>query len=258
MRSAAVTLALALTVQAGAASAAEDLRFIACPTYRDADAGKKSGCWLADDPRSGQRYDVSLSPTKPDWNHAVLVEGQVKAGAEDNCGGVLLDPVRVSVLPDDCVRSMLPAEGYKGHVFVLPPRNVAPLLAPRPAPGPPYVDKTFHLVFDFDKSFVVYQLTDYLLDESIAWIRAAKPRRIVITGWAATEPASVSGQTLSERPEIARERAEKVAEAFARMGIDRKSIEVRWKTGAKPAPVAGADGLSEPSRRRVDVETFQN
>ena len=60
-----------------ACAAAELVRFVACPVYRDTDAGKKSGCWLADDPATGRRYDVSQSPTKPDWNFEVLVEGRV-------------------------------------------------------------------------------------------------------------------------------------------------------------------------------------
>jgi hypothetical protein len=92
----------------------EQQRFIACPIYRDADAGRKSGCWLADEGTSGQRFDVSQAPTKPDWNHEVLVEGEVTSQQENACGGLVLNPVRVSVLPGPCTRHMLPAEGFPG------------------------------------------------------------------------------------------------------------------------------------------------
>src|SRR5581483_9393417 len=85
-------LAAAPTVAAPAA----ELRFVTCPIYRDTDAGRKSGCWLADSPEDGRRYDVTPSPTKPDWNYAVLVEGRPSAHQTDVCGGVVLDPVRVS------------------------------------------------------------------------------------------------------------------------------------------------------------------
>jgi hypothetical protein len=141
-------LAAGLVVAAAAGAADEQLRFVTCPVYRDTDAGKKSGCWLADERETGQRYDVSLAPTKPDWNRAVLVEGVVAEGQEKACGGIVLNPVRVSVLDSPCTRAMLPAEGYPGRVFVLPQRNVRPLSEPRPQPAPPFVSRTFHLLFD--------------------------------------------------------------------------------------------------------------
>jgi hypothetical protein len=230
---------------------------VACPIYRDTDSGRKSGCWLADDPATGRRYDISRGPTKPDWNHAVLVEGQSVSGAASPCGGLVLEPVRTSILPDPCPRRMLPAEGFKGNRFALPARNVAPMSVARPVPPPPYADRAFHLVYDFDKAFIVYQLDDYLLDEAITWIRAARPKRIVVTGWAAAEPVVVSGRTLAERAEVARERADTVVESLVRLGVSRSIIEVRWRADAQPAPVPGADGLAEPSRRRVDIETLQ-
>jgi hypothetical protein len=169
----------------------------------------------------------------------------------------MLDPVRTSVLSQPCPRHMLPAEGFPGRKYVLPPRNVAPISVERAAPPPPYADRVFHLVYDFDKAFNVYQLDDFLLDEAITWIRAARPARIVVTGWAATQPQVVSGVALAERPEIARVRAEAAAEALRRLGVEPARIEVRWRGDAAVAPAEGADGLADPSRRRVDIETFQ-
>ncbi|MEG3152489.1 OmpA family protein [Sphingomonas sp. ZT3P38] len=245
----------ALVAMAGLAggSAPETVRFITCPIYRDADSGKKSGCWLADDPASGRRFDVSQAPSKPDWNHEVLVEGRVSAAPGDPCGGVVLDPVRTSILPGACVRHMLPAEGYKGRPFVLPKRNVAPMSAVRAVPPGPYAPTTFHLFYDFDQAFLIYQYDDYLLDQAITWIRAAKPRAIIVTGYAATEPAIISGRRLAENATIARTRADRVAEALVRLGIDRRIITVRAVGKAAPVDVDTADGLAEPSRRRTDI-----
>jgi outer membrane protein OmpA-like peptidoglycan-associated protein len=104
---------------------------------------------------------------------------------------------------------------------------------------------------------MAYHLVDYLLDQAITWIRAANPRRIRVTGYAATRPASVSGHSLAERPAVARERAERVAEALFRLGVERSRIEVRWRSDSAVATVDGADGLAEPSRRRADIEVFQ-
>jgi len=234
-------------------SAPETLRFIACPIYRDADNGKKSGCWLADDPATGRRFDVSQAPSKPDWNHEVLVEGRVSAETGDPCGGVVLEPVRTSILPGDCTRHMLPAETYKGRRFVLPKRNVAPMSAERPVPPGPYVPTTFHLFYDFDRDFLIYQYDDYLLDQAATWIRAAKPRSIVVTGRAATDPVMVSGRSIAENPGIARARADRIAESLVRLGVDRRIITVRAEGKATPIDVDTADGLAEPSRRRVDI-----
>ena len=234
--------------------AAEEVRFISCPIYRDADAGRKSGCWLTDHAPSGVRYDISKAPTKPDWNYAVLVEGNVSATQDNACGGVVLDPVRVSVLPDACTRHMLPAEGFPGRRFVLPKRNVRPMSEARPSPPQPWSDRVFSLVFDFNRSFAVYQLDDYLLDQAITWIRAVKPRQIIITGFAATTPVQVSGHTLAEKPEVATARAEFAAESLRRLGVDPAILVVRTQLAAEPAVVEGADGLVEPSRRRVDID----
>lgn len=236
-----------------ASQSGETVRFIACPIYRDTDAGRKSGCWLVDDRASGRRFDVSGAPSKPDWSQEVLVEGRLAATGKSNCGGLLLDPVRTSILQGQCPRHMLPPEGFVGTKFVLPVRNVRPLSEPREAPKPPFKDRSFHLLFDFDKSFIVYQLDDYLLDQAITYIRGVHPKRVIVTGWAATDPAEVSGREIAEKPEIARARAEMVAEALTRLGVAKDKIEVRWQTGGKPVDAEGADGLAEPSRRRVDI-----
>ncbi len=245
-------LALAL-LSAGAQDMRDEVRFITCPIYRDADSGKKSGCWLAEDRASGRRYDVSLSPSKPDWNREVLIEGRVTDAAQTPCGGIVLDAVRTSILPGSCTRQMLPAEGYPGRKFVLPKRNLTPLSVVRTPPPGPYAARTFRLFFDFDQAFLIYQYDDFFLDNAIQWLRAAKPRSIVVTGYAATTPAEVSGRTIAEAPGIARVRAEKVAEALGRMGIDRRIIAVRWKLAATPVVAEEADGLAEASRRRVDI-----
>ncbi|MGZ8282666.1 MAG: hypothetical protein ACXWUN_06895 [Allosphingosinicella sp.] len=238
----------------GAASAeAQSVRFIACPVYRDADAGRKSGCWLADESASGVRYDVSRSPTLPDWNFEILVEGEPAAVQNNVCGGVVLEPVRVSVLPGHCTRHMLPAEGFPGRRFVLPPRNVRPMSEVRPPFAGTRETKTFHIMFDFNRAFMVYQLSDFLFDQAISYIRAVDPARIVVTGFAATDPATVSGREIAEDPAIAEARATLIRESLLRMGVPAERIELRHRTDPAVSNAEGADGLAEPSRRRVDI-----
>ncbi len=252
MRAWALILLLAPAVAQAAAQAGE-VRFVACPVYRDTDAGRKSGCWLADSPEDGRRYDVTPSPTKPDWNHAVLVEGKLAPGDANPCGGVVLDPARVSILPDPCVRAMLPAEGYPGRRFALPERNVRPLYEARQPFPEPLAERTFEIPFEFGRSFIVYQLSDYLIDQAVAYAVQAHARKVEITGWAATMPDVVSGHTLAEPAELAKARAEVAATWMTSLGIPADRVIVRWRSGARPIEMEGADGLVEPSQRRVDI-----
>ncbi len=251
----ALCLAFAIAPPALAQTPGETVRFLSCPVYRDVDAGRKSGCWLTDQRETGVRYDVTQAPTKPDWNHEILVEGVVSSET-DQCGGVVLNPVRVSVMPGVCTRQLLPAEGMKGVPFKLPPRNVRPLHEARAAPENPDQPATFHIMFDFNRDFIVYQLSDYLFDMAVAHIRGVSPARINVTGYAATTPAKVSGQTIAEDAAIAKRRAQTITDALVRMGVDPEIIRTRWKTGAKPADAPGADGLVEASRRRVEIEVI--
>ena len=252
VRHLAIALGLA-PLLAAAAPPAPDIQFIACPVYRDTDAGRKSGCWLATSRADGQRYDITRSPTKPDWNHAVLVEGRISEAAQDTCGGIVLDPVRVSVLPDACPRAVLPAQGAPGVRFGLPARNVRPMHEEREryvkGDGP----TQFDIPFDYGDDFTVYQLADYYLQNATLFAYDTAPSRIEVVGYAATTPWTVSGRVLREDPGLARQRAARVAEWFRLAGIDPAIIEVRTGSDDRVVPMEGADGLREPSRRRVEI-----
>jgi outer membrane protein OmpA-like peptidoglycan-associated protein len=237
----------------GAAQAAS-VRFTACPVYRDTDSGRKSGCWLAEDPATGTRYDITAAPTKPDWNFAVLVEGAPAAVQSDPCGGVILDPARVSVLSDTpCTRFMLPAEGYTGRTFALPARNVRPLYEARQAPAKPFAEKRFTVPFDFGSSFVAYQLADYYVDAAINYALDTRPARVVIAGHAQTGPATVSGVRLAEPGALAAERADVIRRAFVMRGVDPKRISFAETPVAAPYDPAPFDGLTTAQDRRVDI-----
>lgn len=258
-------LLAATSGHAVAAQAASDYRlFVACPVYRDTDSGRKSGCWLAQSPDDGVQYDVTLAPAKPDYAHAALIEGRVaarqetgQAGQDNPCGGIVLDPVSVSILEAPCPRYMIPAEGYPGRRFALPVTNVPPLDMDRPLDKEPFARRSFPLFFEFDSSFISYQFTDYYLDKLAHWLRSAHPRRIVVTGYGATRPVTVSGKAMAERSDVARERAETVAQSLRMLGFDARTISTR--VGRDKGPDKGPieddtiPGLSEYSRRRVEV-----
>ena len=248
--------ALVAPLSAAAAETGDLVRFIACPIYRDADSGKKSGCWLADDPATGMRYDVSLSPHKPDWNYAVMVEGRLSAVSSAPCGAAVLDAVRTSRLYDTpCTRHMLPAEGFPGRRFVLPKRNITPSSAPRPGPPGPYGERVFPVYFEFGNDFLVYQYSDYLIEQATDWIRAARPRKLIVTGFAATRGDVISGRTMAEPAGLAAQRAETIAETLRRL-MPGLAIETAADTGGSETADKDADGLPDQSRRRVEIRAL--
>jgi outer membrane protein OmpA-like peptidoglycan-associated protein len=230
----------------------QELHFVTCPIYRDTDAGAKSGCWLADDPATGIRYDVSRAPSKPDWNAAVLVEGRVAPDTADPCGGKILDPVRTSVLDQPCTRFMLAAETYPGRKFALPKRNVRPLYEVRKRPEPPYKTQKVVIPFNFGKSFIVYQLSDYYIDEAINAALDVQPARVMVTGFADSQSPATSDHLPVEPIALAQERADLVGRALVMRGVPRAMITVATGTPSDSDDEA-FDGLRAPSRRRVEV-----
>jgi hypothetical protein len=250
-----VIKALAL-LAATAASVAQDsgaaVQFVACPIYRDTDAGRKSGCWLADDPATGIRYDITASPTKPDWNHAVLVEGKVSAATQDYCGGKVIEPARLSVLEASCTRHMIPGEAFPSRKFALPERNVRPLYEDRKRPEAPYAEGRFTIPFDFRSSFVVYQLSDYYLDQTINYALDVQPARVEVSARAQTRPMAVSGQQLAEEKSLARERADLVRRALMLRGVPEDRIRI-VEGPDQPFVPAAFDGLVGPAERRADI-----
>lgn len=234
--------------------------YVGCPVYRDTNSGRKSGCWLAIDPSSGIRYDISLGRTKPQIGHEVLIEGRLDSPADPRasspervpCGGVVLAPVVVSVLPALCPSFMLPAEGYPGRRFVLDPKVVlAPADVPEKLPTPPFRPRTWSIQFTFGSDFLQYQYSEIILDQIGRYIRASHPRAVEVIGYAVTQPRIVSGQRLAEAPQLAKERAQRVALALSRLGATTAMLHVMSRDN--PPPLTQRPGLAEPSRRRVDV-----
>jgi outer membrane protein OmpA-like peptidoglycan-associated protein len=239
------------TVSIADASEEGVVTFVACPIYRDTDVGRKSGCWLAEDPATGIRYDVTDAPTKPQVGKMSLFEGIVTRDL-DTCGGVVLRPVRSSVLDETCPRAIIPAEQFKGRPFILPDEVLKPTWEPRVLPLPPYTTKEFHIVFDFGNDFHIYQYAELILEKISLYVKASKPKAVIVTGHAATKPIEVSGRSLAEPISLARSRAEATAEALTRLGVDRKVIRVTTDGDPRPLAILQRPG-PESSKRRVTV-----
>ena len=242
---------VALAVDADSSEQPKPMAFISCPIYRDTDAGRKSGCWLADDPATGVRYDVTEGPTKPQLGRQILVEGRI-SNEPNACGGVVLRPVRTAVLDATCPSALIPAEGYAGRRFVLPEKVMQPTWQARPVPTSPYTEKTFDIVFDFGNDFLIYQYSELILEDVATYAKASRAKTVEVTAYAATKPFEVSGTRLAEPLELAKARAEMTAEALRRLGIAREQLKVTWH--GDPLPLDGpAPTGPESTKRRVTI-----
>lgn len=140
----------------------ERISFVSCPIVRDT---RTVPCWLSE--YEGETYyltiqsDVSAKVQPPMLGHQVLVEG-VLSDTAPICGGKVLEPVRLSVMPelDANCNTLLPAdERYTVDFNPRPPGPSAGRLAfapdpnaPRPAPPPkPEGRQVVNVYFDFDK-----------------------------------------------------------------------------------------------------------
>lgn len=254
MRRACLALVV-LVLQQATAWADEPLRFVGCPVYRDTDAGRKSGCWLADDPASGLRFDLQQAHTKPQLGQEVLVEGwrpDAPRRQTRDCGGEVLERVRVSVLPGRCPALLLPAEGFPGRNFVLPGTVMTQNHLPQPMPAPPFETRQFTILFDHGDDYLLYQHAEVQLQEAVRLARLGGARRIDISGHAATQPQRVSGRVLAEPASLAMQRARMVAEALVRLGWPR--AQVGTTAQADPPLPSGTHALmAAASQRRVTI-----
>jgi hypothetical protein len=253
-----VTLALLTLAGAVALAAPPEHRrnFVACPIVRDTTSVL---CWLAE--HDGELYFLTLqtdvsAPVTPPWlGHRVLVEGTVASNRERICGGVVLEPVVLSVLPelDASCNTVLPAEERYNLTFE-PPRPPGPSagrLAFAPTPGdapapPPAPAKSFALRYDFD-GLVVFRHAGELtaiLDAA----RTHDARTVAVRGHRGAVLLS-DGSTVTEKPGIARQRAEQLAALLKGAGL----IEVEYRVLFDETPGA-ARGEDDAALRFVTVE----
>lgn len=230
------------------------VNFVACPLIRDT---RTVPCWLSE--YQGETYyltiqsDVSAPVQPPMLGHQVLVEGVVSDKAPI-CGGVVLEPVRLSVMPerDANCNTVLPAdERYVIDFHPRPPGPSSGRLAfapppggpPRPAP-PPSGEQVIDIHFDFDRG-VSFRHPDDLMSV-LQRARQIGATRMRITGYRGAHLLS-DGTVLRESGNVAQRRADEVASLLAGAGLDIPAQkEVR-------DAIDEADGIDDWRSRRVTV-----
>jgi hypothetical protein len=256
-------LVASFVVQSAIASAAGDpLNFVSCPIVRDTSSVP---CWLAE--YEGELYfltiqsDVSAPVTPPWLGHRVLVEGVISAEPRI-CGGVVLKPVHLSVLPeqDAACNVMLPAESKYDLTFE-PPRPPGPSAGrlafdavgaasspsplPSPVPAPATGVREFVIRYDFD-GLVGFSHARVLTD-ILDYARAVNAGEIEITGYRGAVRLS-NGQTMIEDGAMARRRADQVAMLLRGANLTKPTYTVRSQDDT-----ARATGTDDYLTRRVVV-----
>jgi hypothetical protein len=172
-------------------AAAQQLNFVTCPVVRDT---RTVPCFLAE--YEGETYylavqqDISADQYPPQLLHEVLVEGTIEKGPRV-CGGIPLKPVKLSY----CRRSTRPAtrscrrsleSKLRPHAdpqdrqHVSQERSGCAALRPPARPAPPFVEREWKVLYDFDSAFLfsrdtrtVNQAADY----------ASRPKRNASRLW---------------------------------------------------------------------------
>ena len=255
-------LTVLVTCVATAAQAAEThVSFLSCPMLRDT----TPNCWSAQN--EGETYFIGAQrgPSDsylPQMKHQVLVEGVVTSEPRI-CGGIVLKPLRVSVLPEldlSCDSPVLPADGMTAPV--LPVRGGEPPAAPpsdvlgpvgsfmrTPVPQPPFTDRQFRIEFDFGSDILTDQMQRRVI-EILTYGATANARQYVIKGYSAVSLLT-NGQRLTEPPGMGEQRARKIADIFANLGTPREKLRVEHESTPEVP-----DGKGDAARRRVTVSVI--
>lgn len=254
-RRALVLFAVWIAFAPAAAIAQDRLNFVSCPIVRDT---ASVPCWLAE--YEGRLYFLTLqsdvsAPVTPPWlGHRVLVEGTV-SDEPNICGGVVLKPVQLSVLPerDASCTTILPAEDRYNLTFE-PPRPPGPSRgrlafdsgpAARPVAAAPQTAREFVVSYAFD-GLVAFNHSGQL-GEILAFARASKARSVEIVGHRGAVRLS-NGQTIVEEAPIARRRAEQVATLLRGAGLTGPEYSIQWRDSSPEA-----DGVDDHLMRRVVI-----
>ncbi len=232
------------------------LNFVSCPIVRDT---ATVPCWLTK--YAGELYylgiqtDVSAEFDPPYLGHQVLVEATVAEDQRRICGGIVLDPLKISVMPelDGSCNTILPAESrYTIDFNPRPPGPSAGRLAFDPPPGsnsttpsvPVSGPRTFHIYFDVDKGIAFQHPRQLLEIRDYAQMTAAS--RVTIR---ATRGSTLltDGSLVTESEGVSQRRVENVADLLRGIGVQ---ADIRTRFSSRPAP---ADGIDDWMSRSVEV-----
>jgi outer membrane protein OmpA-like peptidoglycan-associated protein len=232
------------------------LSFVSCPIVRDTEMVP---CWLAE--YEGELYylgiqlDLQSEFFPPQLKHEALVEGVV-SDKPRICGGIVLEPVKVSSLPEinlSC-NTILPAEGYKienarrgtgPDPDTLSARNQARARQVEQY-KPPYTQRTYTVYFDFDSTYMPSRSTR-VVTEVMRYATAIDAKHIQITGYRGSALLT-NGKKMVEKASLPEIRVKNIESALVDLGVKPSIISTKWSD--KPEK---PDGIDDFETRRVVI-----
>lgn len=243
------TIALAAAFVAADAARAADgahVNFVTCPIFRNGE----DRCWLAEQGKTVYYIGRYGGGSAPQLLHKALIQATV-SDEPSSCGGVVLKPIRISVLPeiDYSCNTILPDNGNRPseRVFYdLPAATQLLIDEPVPMPKAPFTDQQFVGQFDHDSAFLSLDLQQFV--ETVAnYAVASNADHVKVTGHIGNSKLD-DGSVLVERALLARTRAQSVAAALIGLGVKPGSMEVAWVEESAPP-----DGVHDADRRSVEI-----
>ena len=234
------------------------MRFISCPVYRDVDAGGNPAAgWRTNGRPAAASTSAMRRPsrtgTTKSWSRAA--RHRSRRGV---CGGIVLRARARLRAAGQLHARHAAGRGHDGPGGCSRCRRATCGRSRRHAtvPAPPYSGPGRSTSCSISiAAFVVYQLERLSARRGVhlhSRRPAARSGRDRLGGdrpdrSLGSPPRGGSGNR--ESPCRA-----SIREALIRLGVRPEMIQVKWRTGATPTAADGADGLIEPSRRRVDIE----
>ena len=229
----------------GQTNSGKYVAFLACPIVRDS---KAMPCWLAE--KDGVTYYLGQQGSSasafypPQLKHQVFVEGFIKDPDKKSCGGIVVDPIVISVMPelDISCTTLLPAED-----------GLEPS-APVPFPKyEPYADDTkeFQILYDFDSDFLTLHKTR-IAGEAVRVAKIQKPDLIEIHAYRGKSKLS-DGTFLEEKAAMVHRRASKMYDVF--VGLDLPKDKIRVIEHPKSV---GGKGAGDYLNRKLIIKFYTN
>jgi hypothetical protein len=209
-------------------------------------------CWLAQD---GEKlYFVGMQGDTfppavfypPQLKHRVLIEGEEAEGG-NICGGLPLNHVKVSVLPelDLSCDTVLPSAGVtpgpeirpsppfrKGRGLASDPTFPRQEYQPPPPPQPPFEAKTFRLDFAFDEDFV-HLPESFVITGAAAYFQRINGSKMSIDVYR-DRVELTNGTILEEGADVAQRRVDRMLNLLTSWGIPASKIDTH--VSSQPAP----------------------
>jgi len=215
-----VVVAAALTLLS-TASMSQPLAFVACPVFRN--VPEMRGCWLT---KYHDEWYYLGSPggvnakgsLPPQLKHRALVEGAVKPDAPRVCGGLVMEPVKVSALEplDPLCNTVLGAEGF--HIPAYNATTGIPDTSTMtPPPQAPYTDQDIVVDFYFDTTFLGIP-SQLAIQRAAAYALASDAAEVTVRTFRGATRLS-DGKLMLEREVIAQERARRIVDSLVDLGV---------------------------------------